>query len=260
MAEKQFYTDDELIIRMWDVEEVKDVMAKHAYYYSAGQRREELVDIWVTKPDHRRTASLGFNNGFYQGLDDISNYYVVQYNELQKERLNPYIQANPDRKYTNLDLGLGVMAHHTSNTPLVYIAEDGRTAKYLGYDCGEQTIGRPDGTADAYFIFGLVFADLIKEDGAWKIWHLVLQHDHTIAVGSDYSEVPVLAEPGTDPYEAEFGTPTIQRTVYDNFFGWEYLYQDMPKSYYTYEDDRGYGPNGCMGMKYYERERRYIYE
>jgi hypothetical protein len=258
--EKKFYTDDELIVRMWDKEEVKDVMAKHAFYHTAGQHREELVDIWVTKPENRRTASLGFNTGYYVGMDDISNFYVVQHDQRMYERLKPYCEADPGLEYNNLNLGLGVMEHHTSNTPLVYIAEDGRSAKYLGYDCGEQTVGAPDGSAEAYFVFGLVLADLLKEDGKWKIWHLVLERDHTIAAGSDYAQVPVELEPGQAPLDSDFGEPTIKRLVHDNWIGWEYLYQDMPKPYYTYEATRGYGPEGCLGLKYYERERRGIYE
>ena len=43
--EKAFFTDDELVARMWDKENVKDLMARHAYYYSNGQRRQELSDL-----------------------------------------------------------------------------------------------------------------------------------------------------------------------------------------------------------------------
>ncbi len=43
---------------------------------------------------------------------------------------------------------------HTSTTPLVYIADDGRTARYQGYQLGYQSTGRPDGTAESYLEFG----------------------------------------------------------------------------------------------------------
>ena len=257
--EKTFFTDDELVARLWDKEAVKDLMARHAYYYSNDQRREELCDIWVKTPHYRRTASLANNFGYYIGMDDISNYYVVQNNQRRYDQLKPYCEANPEIGYDNLHLGLGVMSHHTSNTPLCYIAEDGKTAKYLAYDCGEQTVGKPAGTMDAYFVFGLLFADLVKEEGEWKIWHLALTHDHTIPVGIDYGDAfPIETKRGDDPIEAEFGTPTIQHQVYEPFFGWEYLYQDMPKPYYSYTDRASYGPEGALGYPYYERERRGI--
>ena len=58
--------------------------------------------------------------------------------------------------------------------------------------------------------------------------------------------------------EAEFGEPTVKRTVYEPFFGWEYLYQDMPRPYYSYTDLRSYWPEGELGIPYYERERMEI--
>ena len=126
---KAYYTDDELVARMTDKEEVKDVMARHSWYYSNDQRREELCDIWVKSAHYRRTASLANNIGYYVGMEDISNYYVVQHNEIQYARLKAYSDADPSVGYDNLHLGLGFMAHHTVNTPLCYIAEDGKTAK-----------------------------------------------------------------------------------------------------------------------------------
>lgn len=256
---KAYFTDDELVARMWDKEAVKDVMARHAYYYSNDQRREELCDIWVKSAHYRRTASLANNFGYYVGMDDISNYYVVQNNQRRYAQLKAYSDADPAIGYNNLNLGLGVMNHHSCNTPLCYIAEDGKTAKYMAYDCGEQTVGKPDGTADAYFVFGLLYADLVKEDGEWKIWHLALTHDHTIKVGVHYGDfLPIETKRGDDPLEEEFGQPTVAHQVYEPFFGWEYLYEDMPKPYYSYTDRASYGPEGNLGYNYFERERRVL--
>ena len=121
---------------------------------------------------------------------------------------------------------------------------------------GFQAAGKPDGDADCYLDFGLVFADLLKEDGAWKLWHLVLEHDHTVTVGEHYEDLPVLRDQYTDPLEEQNGTPTIQTPVYQPLFGWEYMWQDMPKPYYTYSETESYGPGGNLGKPYYERERR----
>lgn len=255
---KQFFTDDEQVIRLWDMEQVKDLMSRHSYCLSNDQRRKELNDLWVKLPQNRRTASLALNNGYYVGMDEISNYYVVQNNDLRYEQLKAYCDAHPEIEYNNHNLGIGIMNIHTLNTPVYYISEDGKTARYMGYDAGVYTVGHPDGSAKAYFIYGCVFADLLKENGEWKIWHLVMQHDHSIPAGKDYGDVPVRLGPGDDPYIEEFGEPTIKHTVYDPFLGWEYLYQDMPFPYYSYNDMRSYGPNGELGLKYYERERRGI--
>lgn len=261
MENKAFFTDDELVLRLWEKEQIKDIMAKHSYYYSNGQRREELADIWVNTPHYRRTASLANNWGYYVGMDDISNYYVVQYNEKCYELLKAYNQADPSIEVNNLNLGRGIMAHHTVNTPICYISQDGRTAKYMAYDCGEVTYGKPGLEADAYFTFGVLYCDLVKENGQWKIWHLIMTRDHTMPNGEDYSEkVPARKlKKGEDPLDSWDGEPTMSdHKVYEPFFGWEYLYQDMPKPYYTYTDLEGYGPYSNMGYDYFGREKRNV--
>jgi hypothetical protein len=252
MYRKPKFTDDELAARVWDKEEIKDLMARHAYYQSADRRREELNDLWVKKADNKRSASLAYNYGYFVGMDEIVRHYVFDLTELRYRHLQEYCDADPSIARNDLNLGLGLMMFHTSTTPMLYLADDGKTARYLAYDCAQQVTGKPDGDADGYMLFGLVFADLIKEDGEWKIWHLIMRNDHTMRIGEDYEQVPVL--PWDDPLREEYGTATIARTVYDPLYGWETLYQDMPKMYDTYDEASGYGPNSDMGYRYFERE------
>ena len=261
LKSKPFFTRDEECQRLWELEEIKNIMAKHSYYYSNGQRREELSNLWVTTAQNRKTASLGNNWGYYVGMDDISHYYVVEYTEKLYERLQAYHDADPSVEVNSLNLGKGVMAHHTSTTPLCYISQDGRYARYMGYDLGEVTFGKPNLEADAYFVFGLLYCDLIKENGQWKIWHLIMTRDHTMPNGESYTgTVPArILKKGEDPLDDWDGTPTKNdHKVYEPFFGWEYLYQDMPTEFYTYTDLTGYGPESNMGYDYVARERRSI--
>ena len=270
---KQFFTDDELVERLWDYENVKQLMAKHFYCYAGDLRRQELNDLWVKLPQNRRFASLGVNTGFYTGMEDISNYYVVQLNQLRYEQLKPFCQADPELSFDKFNLGRGILNNNAAYSPLLYIAEDGKTARYMCYVQGVRAVGSPDGSADCRFMFGLVYADLLKEKGEWKIWHLIITNDHAIPAGKDYAEYPMWKDQfGTtgqngplltgheDPNNSytrdELGQPTVKRTVYDPFYGWQYLYQDMPKPYYSFNPNYSYGPEGCMGMPYYEREKR----
>ena len=251
------YTNEERIDRIWDREDCVQLMNRHAIYYSNDQRRQELDDLWVQEAEHQRTASLGYNNGYYVGMEEIARHYVLEREEQLYQRLEPYCQAGPSLVRGREALGLGASAMHTSTTPLVYIADDGKSARFQGYQLGYQSIGRPDGTAESYLEFGLVYADLVREEDGWKIWHLVMEHDHTVEVGHAYAEVSVLRPDAEDPIaKMDFGTPTIQRTVYDPLYGWEYIWQDMPRPYETYREREGYGPGGDLGKPYYERERR----
>ncbi len=251
------FTPDEEVNRLWDVTDVTDLIARHSLYYSADRRREELAELWVQEPDNRRTASLGVNNGWYVGMEEIARHYVADLEAQRYEQLQRFHRADASVKLCQENLGKGVTCMHTSNTPLVYIADDGRTAKYLGCDIGHQTYGKPDGTADAYHVIGRIFADCIRENGQWKIWHLVLEHEYTIAAGTDYSTYPIYLKPDDDPIELENGLPTIMETVHDPFFNWEYMYQDMPRPYRTYTDKNGYGPESDLNLPYYVREERY---
>ena len=248
------YTDDEMIIRMWDKENILDTMARHAFYRGSGQRRREINELWVTKKDNRMTASMANNIGFFVGLDEVARHYVVDYDEYMKANLQRFREEAPEGQFGEQDYGVGMMSFHVSNTPLVILAGDGRTARYLGYDTGCQAQGHPDDTCSGQHILSLELAELIKEDGQWKIWHLVEEHDHCMEVGEAYAEKPILREKGNSVYEqVEFGDPTIKRDVYDPLYGWEYLYYDMPAAYYTYVESEGYGPNGKIGKLYYDR-------
>ena len=162
---KQFFTDDELVERLWDYENVKQLMAKHFYCYAGDLRRQELNDLWVKLPQNRRFASLGVNTGFYTGMEDISNYYVVQLNQLRYEQLKPFCEADPELSCDKFNLGRGILNNNAAYSPLLYIAEDGKTARYMCYVQGVRAVGSPDGSADCRFMFGLVYADLLKEKG-----------------------------------------------------------------------------------------------
>lgn len=250
------FTQLELLDRVWDRENVRMVMDRHSYYYSNDWRREELDTLWVKESENRKTASLGYNNGFYVGMDDVAKQYVGHREDERYERLKAYNAADASIGVSAANLGYGLSNIYTMTTPLIYIADDGKTARFLGYRLGFKASGNPDGTSDAYLDFGLVFADLVKEGGDWRIWHLILQHDHAMAVGEDYSLLPVELAPGQDPMEKDFGTTTVQRQVHDPVAGWEYLWYDMARPYATYIEKDGYGPYSNHGKQYYERERR----
>ncbi len=254
--DEMIFTEEERVDRIWDKENGVQLVNRHSFYYTNDMRREELDDLWVKEPEHMATASLAYNNGYYVGMDEIARHYVADREETLYGRLEPYCQADPRIEKCRDNLGLGASQMHTSTTPLIYIADDGKTAQYQGYQIGYQSIGKADGSADSYFEFGLIYADLVKENGQWKIWHLVLEHDHTVEAGTLYEDVPVLRPDSEDPLAGDYGIPTKQQTVYNPFFGWEYVYQDMPRPYSTYTETRSYGPGGELGKPYYERDKR----
>ena len=240
--DRKTFTDEELIVRIWDKECIKDLISRRAFYYANNRRADELKDLWVTEAERRRTASFGGNTGFYVGMEEIEKWYVTQAKAAWFDRLRPYADSGIavlDEK----DLGFGAMAFHTANTPLIYIAEDGQTARGMWSCEGQETYGAPDG-GHAYFVQAVLAGDFVREDEGWKIWHLVICNDLFVEAGQDFGNQPISVPPEEDPIESQFGSPTIRKAVHNSKFNWADDYPTMPLPYDTYRDEEGYGPEG----------------
>lgn len=266
------YTDEELVVRLWDKEEIKDLMSRRCYYKQNDWRQQELQELWVADPEYQATASLSNNLGYFVGMADITAYYVDGIAEKRQGQLE-MVKANyPDAQYGN-----SVMNAHTYHTVMVELAGDGKTARYLAYDHGHQTDPQPDGTAKGYWTSGHILADLVKEDGVWKIWHIKSMHDLSIPAapvpgaggggfggpppeedgeggpppeggegGPGPGGPPKMPDLGPDPYEDDYGTPTIPKP-YVVKWAWNDLPKQMPNTYTpneTYDPKLSYGPDG----------------
>ena len=158
---KREYTDDELIRRVWDVEEIKKLVYKRGVYIANDWRKRELDELWVQEPEHQKTASFGKNIGWYVGMDNIRAWY--------------------EKKH-----GAGYLAFHPASTGLVELAGDGKTAKALFYSIAQETESNGDGTAKALWMPEKIAFDLVKEGDQWKIWHFVAAVDLVSEAGADY--------------------------------------------------------------------------
>lgn len=250
---KREFTDEEMVFHAWDKEMIQDTVARFVLYWGNGDTRRALEELWVQEPAHTADASFATNIGFYVGLDEVRRHLVDELEQLQRDVLSEFQAARPEAGYTDADLGLGLTRMHSCTTPQLFISVDDQTARYLCYDLGMSGKGHPDGTGECYTEYGLLLIELVREQGQWKIWHLVQEHDFSIESGKNYNDVPTVITDPDDPSRKEFGDPTIHTEVYDNQYGWEYLFYDMPKPFKTYDEDEGYGPNGKVGKKFYER-------
>lgn len=243
---KQYYSDDERIIRVWDVEEVKDLLARRQVYNMNGERRKELDELWVSEPKYKKTASLGSNWGYYVGMDEISNYYVVQHTDRLQKELDEKCAANPNIRNIRDNFGYGDLIAHHASTPCVVLAGDGKTAQGVWYSIGVECTGNPDGTCRAMWYPERICADFVKEDsGDWKIWHLIVSNDVEYEAGTSIGDVDSFAEPGTVEPENEFGTPTLPWIVHNRSYGWSDAYPTVPPTaYYSYDPEKGFGPEG----------------
>ena len=115
MSKKRVYSDDERVIRIWDIETVKDLMSRRQVMQMNNERREELETLWVTEPKYTATASLGSNWGYYVGMDEISRHYVAEYTDTLQKALDEKCAANAAIENIRDNFGYGdLIAHHVS--------------------------------------------------------------------------------------------------------------------------------------------------
>ena len=215
------YTDEENAVRLMDVETVKDLLARRAYYLDGGDYAGELRNLWVQEPENRKTASYGENWGYLVGMESLEKKYAG--------RNAP-------------ETGWGAV--HTVNTGHVHLAYDGKTARGLFYDVYERSAARPDGTAETIVVCGPLACDFIKEEGGWKIWHLVIATDLQSEAGQDYMKQKVYLPDEENPAFVEFGTPTLPMLTHNAMFNWLDNYPAPPVPYRTFDEDNSYGPEG----------------
>ena len=221
------YSEMETMLRVWSVEEIKDLMGRRAVYSANEERDRELNELWVSEPQHMATASFGRNTGYYVGLDAIRDYYVESHR----------------RRIASLG-GVGYMECHAVSSPYVRLAEDGQSARGLWYSIGQETYPGPDGTVKALWVHDKVAADFLLEEDGWKIWHLVLSNDVWHPAGVPMGAMPVKLPPEMDWIAQEFGTPTVPMQVHNPLYLWSDDYPAMPKPYRTMDAANSYGPEG----------------
>jgi hypothetical protein len=137
------------IERLEAVHEIQNVMGRYSYYHSAGMQ-EETIALWAEKTPGIRIDVPSF--GYYEGYKGVRRCYVGAHNYHEGDRI-------------------GQMHMHTLTTPVIEIAGDGKTAKGVWISPGQETTV-VDGKAQAYWAWLKYGADFVKEDGAWKLWHM----------------------------------------------------------------------------------------
>lgn len=230
--DKVVFTDEELILRVTAVEEIRKLAAKRVYYRINEWRARELDEMWVSSPEAQQTASYGKNTGYYIGMDRIREYYV-------------------EKRKHDIGDGIGTVNAHPVSTGLVELALDGKTAKGLWYSIGQETMPNGDGTAMALWITEKVGIDFLLEDDGWKIWHVIEACDCTCEAGTAYSNQPIYLDYSTDPDAVEFGNPTLPMITHDGTFNWWDNYPAPPEPYETWSDEISYGPEGYPEKKEY---------
>ncbi len=248
------FSDDETIRRVWDTENIKNLIGRFTYYEAANRRAEALEKLWVAQPENQATASFGRNWGFYTGMDAIREYYV-------------------NRCRFGAD---GTATMHPFSTKLLCLAEDGKTAQGLWMGIGYDTAPNSAGKLSGMWVNERMAIDFIKEGSDWKIWHVFIGTNFTENAGGNYAKQPLNTEirqyrdgnpawymVGKEniscevakfdqiqdyPEREAFGTPTHPCQAYTALYNDQIWFPHLPVDYRTFDETVGYDYAGFLSV------------
>lgn len=252
-AVKHSFTDEELIQRVTDVMEIRNLMGRHVYYHARGMHEQELRELWVQKPENQATASFGQNQGYHVGMESIDAYYGRGSVENFQKDLEALAAADPTVAVTPENRGIGSLAVHMLTAPYIEVAGDGQTAQGLWYSPGAVGGAHPDHD-DGLMIYEKYGVDFMREDGEWKIWHLFVGTDFAVPAGQDLKGDTIL-ETERKIAAGEIDPPAPQTMVQSDDPGflpmdayslkYNYsFYPPLPEPYYSFDECTSNGPEG----------------
>ncbi len=218
------YDDDTEIRRIWDLEEIKNVVNKFSFYMANKEREAAIEKCWVSDKKYTDTASYGKNWGYYVGLNEVKRFL------LNPERTNKFLSGQ-----------------QTMTSWVVEQAHNDNTAQGIWYSIWYE-INRDSG---AYWHGAKVGIDFVKEADGWKIWHYFMGVDIFCRPGEDFGNQPCTISPEyalVDPMQEDFGDPTISMEAYSAKYNWSH-YPPLPTPHNTYEDTVSCGPTGNPNYK-----------
>jgi SnoaL-like domain len=229
--------------RVDDYQEIQNVMGLHEYYHAAGRHDEEMDAIWAQKTPGIAMEEA-FLNGRYVGLAAVRGYYVdffnVFFETMQREVLEIFPQLKGE---TEVSRPFGVQILHTLTTPVIEVADDGRTAKGIWLSPGY--IAAPQGgRLQAFWHWDRYAIDFAKEDGKWKIWHFWVGKDFSTPYEKSWVESALDSAPGVQ-LDAVPGFPkpnAPSQTPYGGYspFKQAYFVPAPPHPYKTFSETFSY--------------------
>jgi hypothetical protein len=172
--------------RALDVQEIQNVMSKHAYYSATGQHQRELDELWTMTT---QGVSWGTDEGFWVDAKQVEDYYVRYFDTVRARELAAFSKLHPEVKDVKENYGAGTSMFQTLSTPVIEIAGDGQTAKGLWYSVG-QVSQTPGGKQTPTYVWERYGVDFYKPNADWKIWHFFVHRDWSGAPGQGWVSGP----------------------------------------------------------------------
>lgn len=238
------FTPEETLTRWEAQREIKNLMARMISQDYLFRREQEAYQRYWSKADD---VCLGVNEGYYQGAAAVKGYYdaIAEQTKLESALLQKKFPVRLGEKSNEALYGVGILRYKALEIPVVEIATDGKTAKAIYHVHGCNTKLTPSGQV-AYWERSWIACDFLREDDAWRVWHMlyVTDIDHPCGskwtdAASAYAEDPVLSP----IKEFSFPKPNVPGTVRELYHGTRKLTPppEYPVPYETFAETFSYG-------------------
>lgn len=225
------------VMHMADVVEdttaISNIMGRFTFLNCYKQNARQFAEWSKNEP------TLTVNNGKFIGYEAVKSF-MVDYNEAQTKWANEVMRKlHPEELGGKSDEEIWAVGSNTVlnfTTPIIEVAFDGKTAKGMWYIYGATTEVYSTGPKAAWN-FGKCAVDFIKEDGAWKIWHMIIFTDIECPLGQNWGTAKMYEHEGVALPE-----PTEKKQNYITF-GEDYIFEikpEMPEPYDTFANTFSY--------------------
>ena len=176
----------EQLVTLWeDRRAVQNLMGIFSGHYLLKEEQSIVSDLFASRDD----LCLTVNSGYYVGRQAVEGYYAaIHEKNLLTTRLimakypEAFAGKTPEEAY-----GCGLLNYKPLDTPVIEIARDRQTARGI-WTCRNSYSELTTGGPAAYYEWGWVAADFLREGDAWKLWHLMIVNDVHVQAGLPYYE------------------------------------------------------------------------
>lgn len=237
------YTAQEMADRCLIIREVQNVVGKVAHCDMLADYDLVYPNFWSKQED----VCLGFNDGYFKGAAAVKGYYEQKLENaklLTKKVMEKWADHKDVKGKTEAEMfGAGYVKGTDMHTPIIEVAEDMKSAKALWQFQAADTRVTTKGPLSIWKI-GYMAADLVEEDGEWKIKNLLYALDIDHPCAEPWTEASKYQD---DPEFAAFNipepVPTVKKEVY-KAYSVDRPYQEPPKMpvpYTTLAETFSYG-------------------
>jgi hypothetical protein len=247
------FNTEELVGRFEDRRDVKNLAGKYVMSLLLKKEPTILADLWSQRED----ISLGVNGGYYAGRKALEDYYAsVDAATKQKAQVLKEVFPEDLGEYSDEKLyGRGPMEIRSLDNAIIEIADDGATAKGFFYVFGLVTDISSRGPVSNW-VLGSICFDFIRENDAWKIWHVLYLEDVDTPAGQKWGDPKALdAYPEMKEFAglqgltlAQPNQPATLRALYDGNRPFTPLPR-VPEPYDTFQNTFSYGAESQEALK-----------